>query len=393
MAKKYNTPLADAASNNPYLVTDSYIVNSPLRNNQPSYMTQNPTTTPAQQHLPNFSSRQNLPPSFDYTQLNQMIENTLTRLLNNFNIVPNNNQPASQNNVNNDQSVLQQNFQNPSSNNVSINPANNLLRDEPFARRTEKIISIFQSWNLKFDGSANGLNVEEFLYRVRSLTTENFNGDFNVICKNLNILLVGKARDWYWRYHKEVTNIDWKEFCEALKYQYKDFRNRKMKPGEKFETFYESICTMLDRLETPFPESELVEILTRNLRSDIRHELLYVPIYSVAHLRKLVQMRENLLGNEYFRKNLPPKQTPQLYNSRNVAELDVPSATQEAIVDAIKTGPITTNCWNCGENGHHWEDCLKERKVFCYGCGASNTYKPQCLRCCNRKLTHSKNLI
>lgn len=34
----------------------------------------------------------------------------------------------------------------------------------------DKITSIIQNWNLRFDGSSTGLNVDEFLYRVRSLT-------------------------------------------------------------------------------------------------------------------------------------------------------------------------------------------------------------------------------
>lgn len=71
---------------------------------------------------------------------------------------------------------------------------------------SDKATSIIQSWGLKFDGSSGGINVEEFLYRIRSLTEDHFNGDFSVILKNLNTLLVGKAKDWYWRYHKQISN-------------------------------------------------------------------------------------------------------------------------------------------------------------------------------------------
>lgn len=405
MAKKYNTrnasknlnqefrqtPLVEFSTVNPCFDTENFSVNSPLRNVPPSYMVPNQTQIP--QNLTYTQNRPDVHSNINVHQLNQMIESTLSRFLRNLNIGPNSYQPCSQNIPNNFQ------FHQPYQSYAIPTNSATIQRngEEPFAMRAEKITSIIQNWNLKFDGSANGLNVEEFLYRVRSLTTENFNGDFNIICKNLHMLLVGKAREWYWRYHKQVENIDWNQFCAALRYQYKDFRsnfdikeeirNRKMKPGEKFEIFYESICTMLDRLENPIPETELVEILTRNLRSDIRHELLYVPIYSIAHLRKLVQMRENLLGDDYFRKTAPVK-PPQCYSRRAVAELDAPETiTVESTVDAIRSSAIVTNCWNCGEAGHHWEDCLKERKIFCYGCGEKNTYKPQCVRCANRKMS------
>lgn len=83
------------------------------------------------------------------------------------------------------------------------------------------------------------------------MTRENLNNDFSQLCKNLPLLLTGKAQDWYWRYHKQVNQIEWESFCAALKYQYKEFRSnfdikeeirsRKMKPNENFEAFYEAI--------------------------------------------------------------------------------------------------------------------------------------------------------
>ncbi|KAH8308605.1 hypothetical protein KR018_009276, partial [Drosophila ironensis] len=38
-------------------------------------------------------------------------------------------------------------------------------------------------------------------------------------------------------------------------------------------------------------------------------------------------------------------------------------------------------CWNCRKEGHRYHDCEAKRKVFCYGCGHPNTYKPSCLKC------------
>lgn len=42
---------------------------------------------------------------------------------------------------------------------------------------------------------------------------------------------------------------------------------------------------------------------------------------------------------------------------------------------------IALVCWNCRKAGHRYQDCQSERKVFCYGCGMANTYKPSCSRC------------
>lgn len=227
----------------------------------------------------------------------------------------------------------------------------------------------------------------------------------------MHILLTGRAREWFWRYRKQVDFIDWKEFCQALKYQYgevkstfdihEDIRNCKMKANENFETFYDSVCILLDKLSNPIPEKDLVEILLRNLRLEIRHELLYVHIFSIAHLRKLVQMRENLLENDYFRKNIPPKYFPAYQTRRQVAEVEgsselyngEPKCDAEMSVDAIQKSLNTFKCWNCDQSGHQWEDCLETRNIFCYGCGMKNTYKPQCTRCADKKIILAKNLM
>lgn len=116
----------------------------------------------------------------------------------------------------------------------------------------DKITNVIQSWGIKFDGSFNGLRCEEFLYRIKCLVEETFGGNFeDSVAKNLHVLLTGKAKDWFWRYRKTVVRIDWESFCLDLKRQYKNFRNvydireelhnRKQKPTESFESFYDTI--------------------------------------------------------------------------------------------------------------------------------------------------------
>lgn len=169
-----------------------------------------------------------------------------------------------------------------------------------------------------------------------------------------------------------------------------------MKPTETFEAFYDSILSMLDRLDQPMEEQEVIEILTRNLRPEIRHELLYVPIFSLAHLRKLVQMRESLLSEDQFRRGMSAKIIPN-QGIRKIADIDFDgcndSFTEDKVqlVDAVQQPPRPVKCWNCNEFGHCWEDCEAERNIFCYGCGEKNTYKPQCAKCSSRKLWKSKN--
>jgi len=89
---------------------------------------------------------------------------------------------------------------------------------------------------------------------------------------------------------------------EALRKQFRDtrtdvdlretIRNRKQKEKESFDAFYDAIVQITDCLEVPLAEKDLIETLRRNLRPEIRHELLNVTIDSVQKLRDICRRRE-----------------------------------------------------------------------------------------------------
>ena len=139
-----------------------------------------------------------------------------------------------------------------------------------------------------------------------------------------------------------------------------------------------NIC---DGLRTSITELELVEILRRNLRPHIRKELFYLRINSVSELRQLVLRRE-ALSKELDQSNRPP------LNRRNVHEIDCDNLdedTVENVSDEIcelrKDKKSLNPCFNCREIGHYYQDCVAPRTIFCYGCGLTNVYKPQCPKC------------
>lgn len=56
-------------------------------------------------------------------------------------------------------------------NNHSFNHSDYSLSSHP-----EKITSMIRNWNIKFDGSKTGLTVDEFIYRITSMTTAQLAG-------------------------------------------------------------------------------------------------------------------------------------------------------------------------------------------------------------------------
>lgn len=373
-------------------------------------------------------NQRNNKPNVDYEYINRMIEENVSRLISSLNITPSlgvnptinserplenpgRNTPTANRNVfyKNDVPIQGQRSVEPGATDQNLNNYSNISTNFRLPYTVDKISAIIQGWNLRFDGSQSGLNVDEFLYRVKSLTLDYFEGDFSLICKNLQILLSGRAREWLWRYRKQVLIIKWEDFCQAFRSQYADFktssdlreeiRNRKQKPGENFDVFFDSISCIIDRLDNPMTETEIVETLTRNLRPEIRQELLYINISSVSHLRQLVHKRENFLNDLHVRRNMNNRQDQNPTTRRQLAEIDYDGIAvdyesqieNDAAINAIQASSYQSLCWNCDGKGHHWQDCVQDRQIFCYGCGAKKVYKPNCTKCKYNAVYGSKN--
>lgn len=314
----------------------------------------------------------------DYTLIQGMIEQTITRVMSSLAI----------------QGQPQQ--RDP--------PAASGLRDTPASNvssvQSRQTVDIMQKWGVHFDGSVDGLGVEEFIYRITALTNETLDSDFAIMCRHMHVLFTGKARAWYWRYHKQVSQIGWTNMCASLRQQYKDYRPnfmsmeliraRKQKQGESFSSFYEEVAALIDKASIRVEEEELVEILKSNLLPETRQKLLYQPVHSVGHLRRLVQMSENLSLELHCRyassaKQIVPVVCRQVCIVEDEGTLADENPLEDAEVDAVHISYAKCKCWNCEEIGHCWENCLAARRVFCYGCGKPNIYKPQCQHCIAKK--------
>ncbi|KAH8338631.1 hypothetical protein KR074_002087, partial [Drosophila pseudoananassae] len=138
------------------------------------------------------------------------------------------------------------------------------------------------------------------------------------------------------------------------------------------------VSVLTDQLEQPWSTAKLVRVLKNNLRPEIRHEILNVEVNTVPELREICRRRESFL-EDVKRTHEYGKISPF---RREVSEL-VPNdegepneSDGEKLVEAFRLV-----CWNSQEEGHRYQECVSERRVFCYGCGAADTYKPSCLKC------------
>jgi len=109
--------------------------------------------------------------------------------------------------------------------------------------------------------------------------------DFELLSKNIHQLLIGRASSWYWRFHKRLQTFTWSEFCVALWEQYREsrfttelreqVRARNQNTGEFFDSFYEAVCKLIDKLSVTFGKDELVEVIQGNLVTEMKDRLLF----------------------------------------------------------------------------------------------------------------------
>lgn len=258
--------------------------------------------------------------------------------------------------------------------------------------RPDRISQIMANWKIRFSGKGP-LSVDDFIYRVEALTSQTLDADFQITARYASNLFEGVASDWYWRYHKSVVQLNWVSLCSALRGQFKDARTdrdirteielRKQRHNESFDDFYGVIASLADKLSIPMHESALVETLRANLLPEIQLEILYESANSIAQLRHLVRKREifmQMVAKPQINKPRPIfRQTDHAVDASSETELQ-----QELLQEDFEIDAINLTCWYCKASGHRYQECTAERRVFCYGCGRADTYKPKCTYCSSK---------
>lgn len=286
------------------------------------------------------------------------------------------------------------------------NLRNNSYRPRPSSARAnftdipsehpDKISNIISKWRIKFSGSSKDIPIEDFIYRVNCLTNNCLNGNFTLLAQFASLLFTDSALSFYWRVHRTTNNLDWYELCSRLQERYQDqrsdreikaaMRRRKQGSNESFDDFLDAMLSIADSLREPMQDGDVTIEVRENLKSELKLDLLHIETPDLATLRKECHKHE-----EFFRnlKSKPFSRHEVVNSKRFVNSI---SHDEEAEDNSEKEGDSLdevyalrssdfSKCWNCEEQGHKYQECLKPRRIFCYGCGVPDTYKPNCAKC------------
>lgn len=273
----------------------------------------------------------------------------------------------------------------------------------PFAGRPG-FVQQMAKWNLKFSGSSTDMWVNEFLFRAETLA-RSANIEQDRIPDGMHYILHGDANKWYWVFYRENPNVDWATFTDAMRHQFSstqttfeiwdDLRARKQRNNESFGTFSVDIASMAMKLTQPIQEVDMVALLRANMKPQLKSALVYHQTPTVRLLAEAAKQFEKLalesVPMESRRDNrIAPHRLHELDGVPHHAygqplETDLEGNPYEdiaALGRRVAPNQSLATCWNCQDIGHTFQDCtVATRNVFCYGCGAKNTYKPNCPRC------------
>jgi hypothetical protein len=245
-----------------------------------------------------------------------------------------------------------------------------------------------KNWGVVFTGNSKGLRVEAFISRVRFLTNYTLGGNFEGVRDNAFLLFDEDAREWFWNFVEQRDSFTWNTLCEGLLKEFHEeqstedlmalLRQKKQAQGESFKDYLLGFRRVANKSHVHLSDEILLPILKRNLRDEVRHDLLYQKITSIEDLRKLCAEREMFFSE--VRNRYRPHNT---YPKRFVSEVEVEeNQDKDCYIEEVENpAKKMLICWNCKAEGHKFRDCQAEYSLFCWKCGLEGYTCRKCPRC------------
>lgn len=244
-------------------------------------------------------------------------------------------------------------------------------------------------WKLKYDGDNQKLAIEFFLDQVTTLKETNDVMWSDVLCC-FPQFLEGDASKWFYRYRRTQESLTWDQLKIAMMTHFRGgdsdeslwckIAKRRQGPNESFDTFYNSVLDIQDRLNGRLTDKQMIGILQENLRNDIQLCLISFDPKSLTEFVNKCRYTDRKLR-------------PQLYQgnySRRISEIETDLQNEDASpeIEAFASRrPFNPNsqanmrCWNCDTAGHNFVMCEEAPRRFCYWCGYKNVTCKNCPSC------------
>lgn len=230
-----------------------------------------------------------------------------------------------------------------------LNSLSNIFNNTPNAFHSSK--NGLNNWDLKYDGKSSVLR---FIMKIDVIRKSN-NLPWAYVVGNFHNLLKrpSSADRWYWSWvyskHIERVDITWELLREALISRFSSaqtdeditrlLNDKRQKPSEKFDEFFEDFMVIHDGLTVPKSDIELIAILKRNVNNKLFNLTYNLQATNVDSFRVMVQRIETDLDRRYqaypfsFQRNKEYKKVNEINTEFENEEED---ASDDIQVDEIR---------------------------------------------------------
>lgn len=258
-------------------------------------------------------------------------------------------------------------------------------------------------WSLRFDGSSNGLDAADFIFRLER-QAQLYGVAQRALVIGIGELLTGRAAQWYWTYQRQAPDAGWDGFRRAFMRRYAphqdtDFEirakmeNRWQRQGESFSDYCQDVEAMAIRLVRAMQDDELVEVLRRNMSMQLQTALWQTRTRTVDELLEQCNAYERVLKEGQRRSSqrqpmrLHEVSQPEFQGMAESPNMYAPAGEEGWLpeVEALKVAGNRQEylvCWNCDDMGHAFSQCRKQQNsVFCFTCGLKGEISATCPKC------------
>ncbi|XP_017483019.1 PREDICTED: uncharacterized protein LOC108371909 [Rhagoletis zephyria] len=279
-------------------------------------------------------------------------------------------------------------------------------------------------WHVKFDGSAKGITVESFIFRIEKLR-EQYGISHYQLFTCFHCLVTGNALKWYWQIledNADDPSFGYFELKSELLNHFKtaesdyeiirEIMERKQQVQESFEDFYGDVHSLTFRLRKKIPEKELVGIIRGNLKPYLANLTFASKMETLADLKSECKRAEKVMRDNKNRPKQvneidftePPclektedrrveeigrmqRKKPQQYVSvqPNVSPSSRPNVSSSSVGSFCPSPFHLMLCFTCGMPVDHFSknptEAQKDSKcnssfhnMICFSCGGDTSY-------------------
>jgi hypothetical protein len=225
-------------------------------------------------------------------------------------------------------------------------------------------------WGIHFNGHTDLIvfleQVDDLMIARNITAVDLFNSAYD--------LFEGPALTWYRSIRDNVT--DWLGLVSRLKVSFlpcdyddklwDDIKNRKQRKDESIVIYVAEMNALFSRLSTRPSADIKLKNIRRNL---LPYYISALALQDVNSIDQLINLCKRI--DEAYNLKRKNAQCSKVYSISVSPSMGKP----------IENRTSHSKCWNCGKEGHLYNNCVEKRKRFCYRCGAPDCTVRSCINC------------